>query len=89
MGVPPLLGREFTPSDAPGGNPAPVAVLSYIFWQKQFGGSRDVVGKTLELDHEFIPHWRGAPALYLGDSMSTFRLSLQPILTSIWLSFLI
>ena len=52
MGVPPLLGREFTPSDAPGGNPAPVAVLSYIFWQKQFGGSRDVVGKTLELDHE-------------------------------------
>jgi predicted permease len=52
MGVPPLLGREFTPADAPGGNPAPVAVLSYMFWQKQFGGSRDVVGKTLELDHE-------------------------------------
>jgi predicted permease len=52
MGVPPLLGREFTQADAPGGNPAPVAVLSYLFWQRQFGGSRDVVGKNIELDHQ-------------------------------------
>jgi predicted permease len=52
MGVPPLLGREFSSADAPNGNAAPVAVLSYLFWQRQFGGSRDVVGKTLELDHK-------------------------------------
>jgi predicted permease len=52
MGVPPVLGREFTPADAPGGNPAPLAVLSYLFWQRQFGGSRDVVGRTIELDHQ-------------------------------------
>ncbi len=52
MGVPPLLGREFTEADAPNGSAAPVAVLSYLFWQRQFGGSRDVVGKTLELDHK-------------------------------------
>src|SRR6266404_4958911 len=52
MGVPPLLGREFTQADAPGGNPAPVAVLSYLFWQRQFGGSRDVVGKNIELDRQ-------------------------------------
>ena len=51
MGVPPLLGREFTPADAPGGNAAPVAVLSYLFWQRQYGRARDVVGKTIELDH--------------------------------------
>src|SRR5271170_6473562 len=51
MGVPPLLGREFSPADAPGGNPAPVVVLSYLFWQRQYGGSRDVIGKTIELDH--------------------------------------
>ena len=50
MGVPPLLGREFTPADAPGGNPAPVAVLSYLFWQRQYGASHDVIGKTIELD---------------------------------------
>ena len=52
MGVPPLLGREFSSADAPGGNPAPVAVLSYLFWQRQFGASRDVVGKSIELDHK-------------------------------------
>ncbi|MGC2829830.1 MAG: ABC transporter permease [Candidatus Acidiferrum sp.] len=51
MGVPPLLGREFALADAPGGNPAPVAVLSYLFWQRQFGASRDVIGKSIELDH--------------------------------------
>jgi predicted permease len=51
MGVPALLGREFTPADAPGGNPAPVAVLSYLFWQRQYGASRDAVGKSIELDH--------------------------------------
>jgi predicted permease len=51
MGVPPLLGRQFTPADAPGGNPAPVAVLSYLFWQRQYGASHDVIGKSIELDH--------------------------------------
>ena len=51
MGVPPLLGREFIPADAPGGNAAAVAVLSYLLWQRQYGGARDVVGKTIELDH--------------------------------------
>lgn len=52
MGVPPLLGREFTSADAANGNASPVAVLSYLFWQRQYGGNRDVVGKTIELDHK-------------------------------------
>ena len=52
MGVPPLLGREFTPDDVRTGNSAPIAVLSYLFWQRQFGGSRDILGKTIEIDHK-------------------------------------
>jgi putative ABC transport system permease protein len=51
LGVPPFLGRVFTPADAPGGNPAPVAVLSFHFWQEHYFGNRDVIGKTVELDH--------------------------------------
>src|SRR6202045_1063333 len=50
MGVPPLRGRAFTPADAPGGNPAPVAVLGLLFWQRQYGASPDVIGKSIELD---------------------------------------
>jgi len=38
MGVPPLLGRGFTPADAPGGKGNPVAVLSYLFWQRSSQG---------------------------------------------------
>jgi len=52
MGVPPLLGREFSPADVTGAGPAPVAVLSYLFWHRQYGGSREVLGKTIELDHK-------------------------------------
>src|ERR1700756_478292 len=40
MGVPPVLGREFTSADAPGGKASPVVVLSYLFWKRQFGGDR-------------------------------------------------
>ena len=50
MGVPPLLGREFTPADVPNGVAQPVAVLSYLFWQKQFGGHADILGKTVQIN---------------------------------------
>ena len=39
MGVQPLVGRTFGPPDvAPGA--APVAVLGYRFWQRQFAGDK-------------------------------------------------
>lgn len=52
MGVNPQLGREFTPADVTDGQPTPVAVLSYRFWQKQFAGNPDVIGQNIELDHK-------------------------------------
>ena len=52
MGVPPLLGRQFNSADITDGKASPVAVLSYLFWKKQFNASRDVLGKTIELDHK-------------------------------------
>jgi len=54
LGVKPLLGRVFTVEEDQDGNPAKVAVLSYPFWQRRFEGSREVLGKTMEVDGEKV-----------------------------------
>ncbi|HEY2138702.1 MAG TPA: ABC transporter permease, partial [Chthoniobacterales bacterium] len=49
LGVQPLLGRVFNPDeDRPGG--ANVALLSYPFWQKRFGGDNDILGHVITLN---------------------------------------
>ena len=52
LGVPAMLGRTFTEADdARGGGPdGPVAVISYGFWQRRFGGAADAIGRRLDLD---------------------------------------
>src|SRR5919197_2175112 len=52
LGVPALLGRTFTDADdARGGGPdGPVAVISYGFWQRRFGGAADAIGARLTLE---------------------------------------
>ena len=32
--------------------PQPVAVLSYLFWQRQFGGRRDILGKNIQINQK-------------------------------------
>ena len=62
--VNPLLGRRFTAADdAPGS--APTVILSYGYWQRRFGGARDVIGRTLTLD--------GVPVEIIGVLPATFR----------------
>jgi hypothetical protein len=52
LGVPPLVGRTLTvANDQRGGGPdGPVAVISYAFWQRRFGGAANPVGQALTLD---------------------------------------
>lgn len=53
LGMPAMLGRYITPSDAPDGkDPQPVAVLSYKFWQRHYRGDPSIVGKTIQLTHK-------------------------------------
>jgi putative ABC transport system permease protein len=52
LGGQPELGRTLIASDERAGEP--VAVLSHAFWMRQFGGSRDVIGRLVWLDG--IPH---------------------------------
>src|SRR5712691_2011812 len=52
LGVPAMLGRTFSDvDDRPGGgSDGPVAVISYAFWQRRFGGAADAVGRAIRLD---------------------------------------
>ncbi|MGH9717692.1 MAG: ADOP family duplicated permease [Candidatus Acidiferrales bacterium] len=49
LGIPPILGRWFNQQDDLPGSPGTV-VLGYAFWQRKFGGDRDVIGRTVTLD---------------------------------------
>jgi predicted permease len=48
MGVKPILGRTFSGEEADRGER--LIVLSYWLWQRRFGGAKDVLGKSLEVD---------------------------------------
>jgi macrolide transport system ATP-binding/permease protein len=88
LGVRPAIGRMIEPSDE---NPsaAPVAVLGYGYWQRVFGGSIAVVGKTVDLN--------GVPTTIVGVAEHRFAaltpgsdpdawlpLSLRPRLSIRW-----
>ena len=49
MATPPALGRGLAPGDDRDGA-EPVVLLSHAFWQQTYGGDRDVLGETLEVD---------------------------------------
>jgi len=52
LGVRAILGRTFTAGDdrRGGGPDGAVAVISYDFWQRRFGGASDVVGRRLNIE---------------------------------------
>ncbi|MEM7350089.1 MAG: ABC transporter permease [Acidobacteriota bacterium] len=67
LGALPLVGRTFRPEEEipPGASErdptayamvtepsSPVVILSHDFWQRRFGGDRDIVGTQLELDEK-------------------------------------
>jgi putative ABC transport system permease protein len=49
LGVRPILGRDFVPSEEKQGT-APVVLLGYRVWQSHFGSDPGVLGRTLALD---------------------------------------
>jgi predicted permease len=51
LGVGPALGRVIEESDDGAPGAGPVVVLSYSFWQAQFGGAPDVVGRKVLINN--------------------------------------
>jgi putative ABC transport system permease protein len=48
LGVTPTLGRTATGDEEAGA--APVAMISYSYWQRRFAGAQDVIGKPLTIN---------------------------------------
>jgi MacB-like periplasmic core domain len=53
LGVTPALGREFL-WDEEGLSALPAVVLSYSAWQRRFGGSPDILGRTITLQSPWL-----------------------------------
>ncbi|HWA15246.1 MAG TPA: ABC transporter permease, partial [Gemmatimonadales bacterium] len=66
--APPQVGRYFNATEDVTPRGAPVAVLSYGYWQRQYGGSADALGKSVKIgtaDYTVIgvapKHFAGVP----------------------------
>ncbi|HEY6972400.1 MAG TPA: ABC transporter permease [Candidatus Angelobacter sp.] len=84
LGIQPLLGRDFLPSDEQASTPQ-VAILGYGLWRRNFGADPDIIGHHITLDGSsltvvgVLPHdlplisaaeiWVPAPMLAPGMKM--------------------
>lgn len=77
LGVPPILGRVFTPEDDRLGCGSPVAVVSYAFWQRELGGDAAAIGKKITLGGYPVEVIGVTPASFFGLEMGrSFDLAL-------------
>jgi predicted permease len=51
LGVRPLIGRTFTAQETRVPGSAPVVVISYGYWERQFGRSPSILGQPLNINH--------------------------------------
>ena len=65
LGVGPALGRVIEPEDDAEPGAGPVVVLSYDFWQAQFGGAADIAGRKVLIGNH--------PMTVIGVAAAGFR----------------
>jgi predicted permease len=70
LGVRPVLGRFFTEREDDPDDPQRVVVLGYGFWQSEFGGDRNIVGRTIHLDYSVYTVIGIAPRGFTGVGLS-------------------
>jgi len=68
LGVAPALGRLLGPADdsRAGGAHGPVAVLSYEFWERRYGGASSAIGSVLTLERVPFTIVGVMPPTFLG-----------------------
>ncbi|HEV8040445.1 MAG TPA: ABC transporter permease [Bryobacteraceae bacterium] len=77
LGVTPVRGRVFTSAEDQRGCAAPGAVISYAFWQREFGRDPSVLGRSLTLEGHPFPVIGITPASFFGvDVGGTFDVAI-------------
>lgn len=86
LGVQPAAGHLFTPRDDQRGCAlSPGVVLSYAFWQREFGGDRNVMGKQVWLGRHHIQVTGITPASFFGLEVGrSFDIALPICSASAW-----
>src|SRR5688572_4886372 len=70
IGLVPIIGRGFSAEDDRRGG-EPIAILSYGFWQREFGGDRGVLGRTVSLDGNAFTIVGVTPPAFFGVRVGT------------------
>jgi putative ABC transport system permease protein len=89
LGVQPALGRLFVPSEDVAQEAAPVAVLSYSYWQRRFGSDPHIVDQGILINgHPFTVVGvaaRGFHSVVSGDNPALFvPMTMKPQITPGW-----
>jgi len=71
LGVPPLRGRLFTAEDDRPGCGLPGAVISYAFWQSEFGGLDSAIGSKILIDGHPVEVLGVTPPNFFGLDVGT------------------
>ena len=80
----PVIGRFFTASEDSVPVGKPVAVLGYTFWQTEFGGRSDVLGKTIRIDRGLCTIIGVAPDGFTGMTDQGVPALYMPITAFAW-----
>ena len=66
LGLAPMLGRTFSPTDDDGELAHPVIVLSYAAWRVRFGGDSTIVGRVIRINDQPVTVIGVMPAAFHG-----------------------
>jgi len=80
----PALGRFYSAREDSVPVGAPVAVLGYAFWQTEFGGRRDILGKTIRVDRTLCTIIGVAPDGFTGMTDQGVPALYMPITAYAW-----
>ena len=86
MGVLPAMGRSFTEEDGRAGAPR-VALLTHGFWQRQFGGDANILGKSLTLNGEIVTVAGVLPASFASPRNIEFWVNPKNVVPEVFPNF--